>query len=493
MRQSSNNWWSDREQEAPELVDGGAPVSFLLGQLSNFLVVEEAPLAAVKVPKRLLRIHPDEQIARIVASIREFGFVFPIMIDAANEIVAGVGRYLAAEKLQLTRVPIIRLAHLEPSQVRALRLADNKLAEGSKWDDPAVAIELKELCLELEHKIDLTGFNTAEIDLRIGSLDGASRPDPVDEEVPKPLHPTSCLGDVWQLGRHQLLCSNALKSEAYEAIMGTEVARLVFTDPPYNTPINGHVSGLGRVRHREFAMASGELSEEGFIQFLATSLRSMAAHLEDGGLAFVCMDWRHLYELFVAQRQIGFTFLNLCIWSKTNAGMGSFYRSAHEEVAVFKKGTAAHINNIRLGRFGRYRTNVWSYAGANTFRKGRDEDLAAHPTVKPVSLVADAILDASRRGHIVLDPFAGSGTTILAAERTGRRARAIEIDPGYVDVCLTRWQRMTGQEPTHLATGQRFSEVAKIRSGTLERPSSADLDGAQVRQRVRTTPVMVES
>lgn len=453
-------------------------------KLSNSLAVEQVPLAAVKLPKRLVRIHPSEQIARLAASIREFGFVFPIVIDATNEVIAGVGRFLAAEKLGHTHVPIIRVRHLDPTQVRALRIADNKLAEGSRWDDPMIAIELEELLLELEDKIELTGFATAELDFRLGVADATSTPDPVDQQMSVPVAPVSRVGDVWLLGPHRLACGNSLVSETYDSVMGTERARMVFTDPPYNLVINGHVSGLGKVKHREFAMGSGELSEEAFIEFLANALELMSSQAVDGSIFHVCMDWRHLFELFTAQRQLGLTLLNLCIWSKTNAGMGSFYRSAHEEVAVFKKGSAPHINNVQLGRYGRYRSNVWSYAGANSFRKGRDEDLAAHPTVKPVSLVADAILDASRRGHLVLDPFAGSGTTILAAERTGRRARAIEIAPGYVDVCLTRWQKMTGQEPILSTTGQRFSEVGEMRA--------SDQPGRRIiRQRTRTTPIAI--
>jgi len=263
-------------------------------------------------------------------------------------------------------------------------------------------------------------------------------------------------GDVWALGPHRLLCGNALDSASYQNLMAGELAEMVFSDPPYNVRIDGNVCGLGRVRHREFAMASGEMKEADFTAFLRTAFEQLAANSTNGAIHFVCMDWRHLAEMLGAGRSVYSELKNLVVWSKTNAGMGSFYRSKHELVFVWKVGAAAHVNNFELGQHGRHRTNVWDYAGVNTIRPGRLEELAMHPTVKPVALVADAIKDCSRRNGIILDPFVGSGTTLIAAHRTGRRARGIELDPIYVDVAVRRWQTYTGKPATLLATGKSF-------------------------------------
>ena len=289
------------------------------------------------------------------------------------------------------------------------------------------------------------------------------------------------------LGSHRLSCGNALEAATYEELMKGELARMVVADAPFNVKIDGHVGGLGKVHHKPFAMAVGEMSEEQFTKFLTTVLVLNRRYLIDGGVAFYFMDWRHLHEMTTAQREADFTLINLCVWAKTNGGMGSLYRSRHELAFVFKKGREPHVNTVQLGRYGRYRTNVWDYAGANSFRKGRDQDLADHPTVKSVEMIADAIRDVSHRGDIVVDPFVGSGTTILAAERTGRRARAIEIDPGYVDVCIRRWQAMTGKQAVLESTGRTFNEVAVARK---EGTSSA-LEAPRYRVRTRVRPVPV--
>jgi DNA modification methylase len=280
--------------------------------------------------------------------------------------------------------------------------------------------------------------------------------------------PISRLGDLWTLGQHRLLYGDARDPACYAQLLGGRTADLVFTDPPYNVHINGHVSGNGRVRHREFAMASGEMSEAEFTQFLSTTLGHAVNVSRDGALHFVCMDWRHVFELFSIGRALYDDCLNLCVWNKDNGGMGSFYRSKHELVAVFKVGTAPHINNVELGRHGRNRTNVWDYAGVNTFKAGRLHELASHPTVKPVALVADVLRDASRRSDLVLDPFAGSGTTIIAAEKTGRKAYALEIDPTYADVIIQRLQSYTGKSARLAATGATFEELAEQRASGAE-------------------------
>jgi len=236
---------------------------------------------------------------------------------------------------------------------------------------------------------------------------------------------------------------------------------MVFTDPPYNVPVNGHICGLGKVQHEEFIMASGEMSEADFTDFLTRVAMNLAAFSVDGSIHYICMDWRHIVELSAAGRSAYSELKNLVVWNKDNGGMGAFYRSKHEFVFVFKNGTAAHINNFSLGQHGRYRTNVWDYAGVNTLKADRDEELAMHPTVKPVEMVADAIRDCSRRGGVILDAFSGSGTTIMAAEQTGRRARAIELDPRYVDVAVRRWQKATGGTATLAGSGTTFDDLVE--------------------------------
>ena len=271
-------------------------------------------------------------------------------------------------------------------------------------------------------------------------------------------------GDLWLLDRStRSVATTALESAPYEQVLGQERAQLVFADPPYNVPIQGHVSGRGRVKHREFQTAAGDLSEPEFKGFLTTAMTRMAAFTTDGSIHYVCMDWRHIRTVLEAGDAVYNEVKNICVWAKTNAGMGSLYRSQHELIIVFKSGTGRHQNNVELGKHGRNRSNVWTYAGVNTFGATRAADLAAHPTVKPVALVADAIRDCSKQGAIVLDPFVGSGTTIIAAEQTSRRAAAIEIDPLYVDTAIRRWQGMTGKAAVLAADGRSFQEVGQQR------------------------------
>jgi DNA modification methylase len=318
--------------------------------------------------------------------------------------------------------------------------------------------------LDLEFDPEITGFETAEIDLLI---DGPTKmhDDPLDHVPAVHTEAVSMPGDLWHLEDHELLCGDARDPSSYSSVLREERARLAFADPPYNVPIEGHVGGLGSIKPREFAMACGEMSKAQFTHFLKTIFVNVAGVSLDGSIHFVCMDWRHMSELLAAAGTVYAEFKNLCVWNKDNAGMGSFYRSKHELVFVFKQGTAPHVNTIELGRNGRYRSNVWDYAGANTFRSGRLDDLAMHPTVKPVALVIDAIKDCSRRGDIVLDPFGGSGTTIIAAQKSQRRARSIEIDPLYVDVSIRRWEKLAGRQATHGLHGRTFAQVAEERLG----------------------------
>jgi DNA modification methylase len=425
------------------------------------LRVEQCPIEALKPSPRNPKTHSKKQIHQIAASMREFGFNVPILADSGGEVIAGHGRLEAAKLLGFKSVPVIRIEHLTEEQKRAFMIADNKLALNAAWDHENLAFHLQELArLDLSFDLEITGFETAEIDLVLGGPE-AEGAHPEDQVPAIEANAVSKHGDLWNLGGHQLLCADARDYPTFSRLLPNEKARLVFTDPPYNVRISGHAGGLGATKHREFAMAAGEMRSEDYSAFLRTICRNMVDFSEDGALHYICMDWRHLGEVLAATRNIYTEFKNLCVWNKNNGGMGSFYRSKHELVFVFKVGTAPHVNTIELGYSGRYRTNVWDYAGINTFRPGRLDELAMHPTVKPVALVVDAIKDCSRRNEIVLDPFSGSGTTIIAAERSGRRARAIEIDPAYVDVAIRRWQTLTGKSAAHAETGIAFGDVIR--------------------------------
>jgi len=422
--------------------------------------------AALKPRATNPRIHSKKQIRQISKSIELFGFINPVLIDGNGGLVAGHARVAAAILLGIETVPTIRLADLSDAEIRAYVIADNKLAENAGWDRELLAIEFQGLLeLELDFDVTITGFETPEIDILIGELQAAEEEDPADEAPElRDGPPVTRAGDIWSIGKHRLICGDATDPEAYARLMDGAEAQMIFTDPPYNVPIEGHVSGLGKVKHREFAMASGEMSEAEFTEFLATVFRNQAGHSADGAIHFVCMDWRHLGEVLAAGRSAYSELKNLCVWAKTNGGMGSLYRSQHELIFVFKSGSGPHINNVLLGKHGRYRTNIWSYAGSNSFGKDRDAELALHPTVKPVKLVADAILDCSKRRGIVLDPFAGSGTTLIAAEMTGRRGYGIELDPRYCDVIVRRMAGALKIEATHAATGKSFAEIARERT-----------------------------
>ena len=405
-------------------------------------------IACLKPYKGNARTHSSKQIEMIAASIDKFGFNNPILIDASNTIIAGHGRWLAAKKLKIAEVPTICLDHLSESEVKAYILADNKLAELAGWDQEILALELQHLLtLDLDFNVEITGFEMGEIDFIIdGAVSG--KLDPADEviepEAGKPA--TVKRGDLWVLGNHRLYCGDSLAEDSYKVLMGSERAQMVFTDPPYNVPIAGHVCGKGSVKHREFEMGVGEMTQGEFTDFLVKSMKLFRSYSSPGAIAFCCMDWRHMTEVLEAGHQAAYELKNLCVWVKDNGGMGSLYRSRHELVFVFKKDGASHINNVNLGKNGRYRTNVWEYPGVNSLRKDRMADLAMHPTVKPINLVADAIKDCSNRQSLILDPFGGSGTTLIAAEKAGRQARLIEIDPHYCDVIIQRWEKLTGKK-----------------------------------------------
>jgi DNA modification methylase len=426
-------------------------------------------LALVYLPTRALvpnprnaRTHSKHQIRQIAASIREFGFTNPVLVDRKNTIIAGHGRVEAAKLEGIEQVPTILLENLTEDEIRAYVLADNRLAEKAGWAKEILAIELQHLiALDNDLDVTLTGFEIPEIDLILQEA-GAQQDKDDLIEINQAAPAVTQAGDLWQMGKHRVLCGNALHDSSYQSLLGNRRAQAVFIDPPYNVQIDGNVCGKGSIKHREFSMASGELSEAEFVAFLNTVFRLLARYSMGGSVHYICIDWRHMSELLAAGKQIYDTLLNLCVWAKDNGGMGSFYRSQHELVFVFRNGKGPHRNNIQLGQFGRNRTNVWEYPGVSTQSKQGEEGnlLALHPTVKPVQLIADAMLDCSARGEIILDSFLGSGSTLIAAERVGRVCYGMEIDPLYVDVAIRRWQRLTGDRAIHAATNKNFDDLA---------------------------------
>ena len=440
------------------------------GSVQTDLNIVFKPIDVLKLDPKNPRQHTPGQIKKIARSIEEFGFNVPILIDAEQVVIAGHGRLLASKSIGLSDVPTIQLEHLSAAKRRAFVIADNRLTEIATWDDRLLAESLKELSLSgIDFSLETIGFETGEIDLRISSLGLPDEPDLLNYPA-SDKNSTAQLGDIWVLGDHRIYCGDSLNEASYMAALDGRKAALVFTDPPYNVPIDGHASGLGETHHRDFVMASGEMDREQFTVFLTTACQHMASSSHNGSLHYVCMDWRHIDEISAAGREVYSELKNLCVWTKNNAGMGSFYRSQHELVFVFKNGAGHHKNNIQLGRFGRHRSNVWNYPGANTFGRGGEDGklLGAHPTVKPTALVADAIMDGSERGDIVLDPFLGSGTTILAAERTGRCGVGLEVDPHYVDIAIQRWQNYTRGSARHGPTGQTFDERVALNDGQAE-------------------------
>jgi DNA modification methylase len=408
------------------------------------------------------RTHNRHQRRQIAASIKTFGFTNPILIDDRNTIIAGHGRVEAAKELGIDQVPTVRLAGLTDDQLRAYMIADNRLAENAGWDKEILAIELQHLiAIDETFDVTITGFEIPEIDLILQEANGRQDEDVVPD-IGETAQAVTQPGDLWILRKHRILCGSSLAETSFKTVMGARRAHMVFVDPPYNVAIDGNVCGKGSIKHREFVMASGEMSEAEFVAFLNTVFRHLVRYSESGSVHYICMDFRHMSELLAAGRQAYHTLLNLCVWAKDNGGMGSFYRSQHALIFVFRNGKRQHRNNIQLGQFGRNRTNVWEYPGVNTLSKRGDEGnlLSLHPTVKPIALIADAMLDCTARGELVLDCFLGSGSTVIAAERVGRTCYGIEIDPLYVDTAIRRWQKLTGENAIHAESGKTFNQIA---------------------------------
>ena len=403
------------------------------------------------------RKHSKRQVSRLAIAISQVGFKVPLIVDGKNMILAGHGRWLAAQELKLEQVPVIRVGFASDDMKRAFALADNRLAELSEWDEEALQRELNAL-FDADVDLGLTGFSTADLDIVLvdepdPKVEAVELPDPGGDAVTRP-------GDLWIIGPHRLICGDARDARIWEQLLGGRLIVLLFGDLPYNLKIDGFVSGSGRHHHREFAYASGEMSVSEFIAFLRAIFRNCVRFAQPGSIHYHCMDYRHIREILDASEGIYDELKQLIVWDKGSGAQGTFYRNQHELVFVFKSGRARHINNFGLKR---YRTNVVKYAGSNGFRKGREADLAAHSTVKPTALVADFLLDCSNRGDLVLDPTVGSGTTLIAAHRTGRIGAAIEIDPLYVDTALRRLIAFSGLTGILDGDGRSFDEIAAER------------------------------
>lgn len=425
----------------------------------GLLSIKNVSLKQIRAYEKNAKNHPESQIQQIAASIRQFGFTNPILVDENLEIIAGHGRMAAAQLLGLDTVPVIRLAHLSDAQKRAYRLADNKIAENGGWNEDLLRLEISELeqiCGDMD--VSITGFSDVELDIL--TMDNRTTADskannvpyiPENEIVTRP-------SDVWCIGDHRIICGNSLDAATFETLLGTCQADMVLQDPPYNVKISGHVCGSGNVRHKEFQMASGEMSTDEFTQFLRKNFDLCAKHSRPGALQYNFMDWRHMGEILAAGNGVFANLVNMCVWCKSSGGMGSLYRSQHELCFIFKNGKDAHINNVKLGANGRYRTNVWQYAGVNAFGRHK-ADIKMHPTVKPVEMLKDAILDVTRRDDVVLDTFLGSGSTLIAAHQSKRVCYGIELEPLYVDTAIRRYKELFGVDAVRKSDGKTYSEL----------------------------------
>ncbi len=438
------------------------------GAIANRLTITYVSPHSLKPYPGNARTHSKKQIKAVARSIRRFDFNQPVVVTAHHEIIAGHARVEAAKLLALPKIPIISIDHLSDAERRAYILADNQLALKAGWDKQILAVELQDL-IKVGLDLEITGFEVPEIDSFLEIADETRHDPDAGDIAPHPAFdrpPITRSGDLWVLGAknrqgHKLLCADCRDATTITSLMKGDRAVLLITDPPYNVRVSG-ISGKGRTRHREFTMASGEMKEEEFIAFLQSFLSASLPVLTAEALLYSFIDWRHLFELQTAAKLLELVLVNVCVWNKTNGGMGSLYRSKHELVLILSQ-RGRHRNNVELGKNGRNRTNVWEYAGVNTFRVDRSADLAMHPTVKPVAMIADAIRDVTKQGDFVIDPFSGSGTTIIAAERTSRLARAVEIDPYYCDVAVRRWETFTGKTAILAATGESFETVTERR------------------------------
>lgn len=442
------------------------------------LQVEMIQLQALKSAARRVKKSDPAQVARVTASILSFGLVVPVLVDGEGAIIHGHVVVEAARSLDLAAIPCIRIEHLSPEQARLLSISLNRLAETGQWDIEGLTLELKDLVI-LDEPLTITGFDEPVLDALLMD-DSQDLATDSDELPPLGVEPVSRMGDHWQLGQHILACGDARDETLLPSLVAPGTARLGLIDPPYNVPVAGHVSSKG---HREFEMASGEMTEAQFTAFLSDSFAPLNQALVAGGLMLSFMDWRGLYPMTTAARGLGFEELNLIVWAKSNGGMGSLWRSQHELIGAYKKPGAAHINNVELGKSGRWRSNLWRYPGASSLGSQAREELKGHPTPKPVALLVDAILDVSHRGDVVIDTFSGSGSTLIACERSGRKFCGVELDPLYVDLAVRRWEAETGERAVLRGSGRSFSEVSEDRRA--EKPNEPPGHPASAKPRIR--------
>jgi DNA modification methylase len=422
------------------------------------LRIESCAVGLLKAYTRKLRKNDAAHVREIANSISALGFNVPLLIGKDNVVIDGDSRLAAAKLLGLSSVPCIRVDHLNETEQRLLRLAVNRLAEKGVWDVGELKAEFDELIIA-DAPIDISGFGSDEIDqIVIGTNEDGRE---IGDLAPLPgAAAVTQLGDIIRLGSHYVICGDATDPAVVRRLMRTDVVRMVFTDQPFNVAIGGHVT---KGEHREFVMASGEMMDAQFLEFNQKWMDAVLPSLVDGGILGTFIDWRGLPIAHAAATALGLTPLNLVVWAKTNAGMGSLYRSQHELLPLFKKGAASHVNNISLGKRGRHRTNLWTYPGASSFGSHARKGLQDHPTVKPTAMLEDALIDLTNRGEIVLDPFLGSGSTLMAAENTGRVCCGIELDPLYVDVIIRRYEAATGKTAILANTGELFATVADCR------------------------------
>lgn len=430
--------------------------------MQNSPEIEYRPIGLLTRSPRSARVHNRKKLKKLQKLIERFGQVVPILVDQHGEIVDGHAVHEVMTNLGYDEIAVLVVQNRNQDEIRALRLALNRLPQEAAWDNDKLRTEFREL-VALGFDMELTGFDAVEIDMTFSVDEPAA--DSVEEEDVADLQPNGQtvvqVGDIWLLGRHRVACGDARDPSLMARLAEQRSVSAVFTDPPYNVQIDSFVSGLGKTRHREFAMASGEMAREEFIAFLCDFIATAKPNLAAGAILYICMDWRHLLELLVAVERQELEVKNICVWTKSNAGMGTFYRSQHEMVVVCKHGDAPHQNHFELGQHGRSRSNVWRYAGVNTFGKDRMELLASHPTVKPTTMIVDALKDVTRRGDVVLDSFLGSGSTLIAAEETGRICLGVEFDPAYVQVAIRRWQRRTGRDAVNALSGEVFNEICR--------------------------------
>lgn len=426
----------------------------------------------IKTANPVVRKLSNRQVGKAMRSIEAFGFRVPVLLSTDNEAIDGHVRIEAARQLGLKSVPAIRCADLTEVEVRALRIAVNRTQETGEWDEQVLRLEFEYLLAE-DFDLTITGFEIPEIDrILVLDGDGAGEADPLDNVSRQEGPVISIPGDVWLLGPHRICCGNARDAALMKKMVGDETVDAVFTDPPYNVPVNGHVR-VERGKFAEFGEASGEMSQSEYREFLHQTSANMASVVKPGGILFLCIDWRHDHVLRTVLAGVGLDLLNVCVWAKDRPGMGSFYRSQHEFVLVARRPGASHMNNVQLGKHGRNRSNIWRFAGATGGASAAEDDFSLHPTVKPVRLVRDAILDVTAIDEVVLDPFLGSGSTLLAAELARRVCLGVELSPAYVDVAVRRWEEMTGRTAVHAETGMGFAEV-----GAQRRAASDEVPGA---------------